>query len=82
MRDVADAAPRRVRVEGGGFALITGDTGTGKSATTAWLVEKVQRPTLVMAPNKTLAAQLAALSFGAVLLLVTRPGPWPSNSPA
>ena len=36
-----------------------GATGTGKSATTAWLVEKLQRPTLVMAPNKTLAAQLA-----------------------
>jgi excinuclease ABC subunit B len=34
-------------------------TGTGKSATTAWLIEQVQRPTLVMAPNKTLAAQLA-----------------------
>ena len=36
-----------------------GATGTGKSATTAWLIEKLQRPTLVMAPNKTLAAQLA-----------------------
>ena len=36
-----------------------GATGTGKSATTAWLIEQVQRPTLVMAPNKTLAAQLA-----------------------
>ncbi|MDN6331686.1 MAG: excinuclease ABC subunit UvrB, partial [Micrococcaceae bacterium] len=34
-------------------------TGTGKSATTAWLIEQVQRPTLIMAPNKTLAAQLA-----------------------
>ena len=34
-------------------------TGTGKSATAAWLIEKQQRPTLVMAPNKTLAAQLA-----------------------
>jgi excinuclease UvrABC helicase subunit UvrB len=33
--------------------------GPGKSATTAWLIERVQRPTLVMAPNKTLAAQLA-----------------------
>jgi excinuclease ABC subunit B len=39
--------------------VLLGATGTGKSATTAWLVEKVQRPTLVMAPNKTLAAQLA-----------------------
>ena len=36
-----------------------GATGTGKSATTAWLIEKLQRPTLVLAPNKTLAAQLA-----------------------
>jgi excinuclease ABC subunit B len=39
--------------------VLMGATGTGKSATTAWLVEQLQRPTLVMAPNKTLAAQLA-----------------------
>ncbi len=39
--------------------VLLGATGTGKSATTAWLIEKVQRPTLVIAPNKTLAAQLA-----------------------
>jgi len=39
--------------------VLLGATGTGKSATTAWLIEKQQRPTLVMAPNKTLAAQLA-----------------------
>ncbi|MEY5144873.1 MAG: hypothetical protein RL745_240 [Actinomycetota bacterium] len=39
--------------------VLLGATGTGKSATTAWLVEELQRPTLVMAPNKTLAAQLA-----------------------
>jgi excinuclease ABC subunit B len=39
--------------------VLHGATGTGKSATTAWLVEQVQRPTLVIAPNKTLAAQLA-----------------------
>ncbi|EFG47734.1 excinuclease ABC, B subunit [Brevibacterium mcbrellneri ATCC 49030] len=39
--------------------VLLGATGTGKSATTAWLIEKVQRPTLIMAPNKTLAAQLA-----------------------
>lgn len=39
--------------------VLMGATGTGKSATTAWLIEKLQRPTLVMAPNKTLAAQLA-----------------------
>ncbi|MGY1653480.1 excinuclease ABC subunit UvrB [Geodermatophilus sp. SYSU D01119] len=40
-------------------SVLLGATGTGKSATTAWLIEQVQRPTLVMAPNKTLAAQLA-----------------------
>ncbi|CAB4870436.1 unannotated protein [freshwater metagenome] len=39
--------------------VLLGATGTGKSATTAWLVEELQRPTLVLAPNKTLAAQLA-----------------------
>ena len=39
--------------------VLLGDTGTGKSATTAWLIEKLQRPTLVLAPNKLLAAQLA-----------------------
>src|SRR5687768_6942968 len=49
---------RRVRA-GEKDVVLLGATGTGKSATTAWLVEKVQRPTLVMAPNKTLAAQLA-----------------------
>ncbi|PRY42292.1 excinuclease ABC subunit UvrB [Umezawaea tangerina] len=48
------------RIRGGEKdVVLLGATGTGKSATTAWLVEKVQRPTLVMAPNKTLAAQLA-----------------------
>ncbi|MGG5172619.1 excinuclease ABC subunit UvrB [Pseudarthrobacter sp. J1738] len=39
--------------------VLMGATGTGKSATTAWLIEKLQRPTLVMVQNKTLAAQLA-----------------------
>src|ERR671921_25762 len=39
--------------------VLLGATGTGKSATTAWLVEQIQRPTLVMVQNKTLAAQLA-----------------------
>jgi len=49
---------RRIRASERNVVLL-GATGTGKSATTAWLVERVQRPTLVMAPNKTLAAQLA-----------------------
>jgi excinuclease ABC subunit B len=39
--------------------VLLGATGTGKSATTAWMIEKLQRPALVLAPNKTLAAQLA-----------------------
>ncbi|MEO8527512.1 MAG: DEAD/DEAH box helicase family protein, partial [Pseudolysinimonas sp.] len=39
--------------------VLLGATGTGKSATTAWLIEQVQRPTIVLAHNKTLAAQLA-----------------------
>ncbi|MET7638965.1 excinuclease ABC subunit UvrB [Streptomyces sp. NPDC005438] len=48
------------RVKGGEKdVVLLGATGTGKSATTAWMVERLQRPTLVMAPNKTLAAQLA-----------------------
>ncbi len=54
---IADLA-RRITA-GEGNVVLLGATGTGKSATTAWLVEQVQRPTLVMAPNKTLAAQLA-----------------------
>ncbi|HET6211328.1 MAG TPA: DEAD/DEAH box helicase family protein, partial [Micromonosporaceae bacterium] len=49
---------RRVR-RGERQSVLLGATGTGKSATTAWLIERVQRPTLVIAPNKTLAAQLA-----------------------
>ncbi|CAM5693053.1 UvrABC system protein B [Streptomyces alboniger] len=54
---IADLARR---VEGGEKdVVLLGATGTGKSATTAWMIEKLQRPTLVMAPNKTLAAQLA-----------------------
>ena len=48
---------RRIR-SGEQDIVLLGATGTGKSATTAWLVEELQRPTLVMAPNKTLAAQL------------------------
>ncbi len=50
---------KRIR-DGESDVVLLGATGTGKSATTAWLVEELQRPTLVMAPNKTLAAQLAA----------------------
>src|SRR5689334_9468532 len=49
---------RRVK-RGDRHPVLLGATGTGKSATTAWLVERLQRPTLVLAPNKTLAAQLA-----------------------
>ncbi|HOF63168.1 MAG TPA: DEAD/DEAH box helicase family protein, partial [Dermatophilaceae bacterium] len=49
---------RRIKADAKDVVLL-GATGTGKSATTAWLIEAVQRPTLVMAPNKTLAAQLA-----------------------
>ncbi|MCD4549347.1 excinuclease ABC subunit UvrB [Schaalia sp. lx-260] len=40
--------------------VLLGATGTGKSATTAWLIEELQRPALIMEPNKTLAAQMAA----------------------
>ncbi|MEV5312293.1 excinuclease ABC subunit UvrB [Streptomyces sp. NPDC052610] len=54
---IADLA-RRVEA-GEKDVVLLGATGTGKSATTAWMIEKLQRPTLVMAPNKTLAAQLA-----------------------
>jgi excinuclease ABC subunit B len=53
-----DDLERRVRA-GERDVVLLGATGTGKSATTAWLVERLQRPALVMAPNKTLAAQLA-----------------------
>ncbi|WP_327114779.1 excinuclease ABC subunit UvrB [Nocardia sp. NBC_01730] len=49
---------RRIRA-GERDVVLLGATGTGKSATTAWLIERLQRPALVMAPNKTLAAQLA-----------------------
>src|SRR4051812_2271255 len=41
------------------FQTLLGITGSGKSATIAWTIEKIQRPTLVIAPNKSLAAQLA-----------------------
>ena len=49
---------KRIR-NGDKNVVLLGATGTGKSATTAWLIERLQRPTLVLAPNKTLAAQLA-----------------------
>lgn len=49
---------QRVR-QGEQDVVLLGATGTGKTATVAWLVEKIQRPTLVMQPNKTLAAQFA-----------------------
>ncbi len=56
--EAIDQLERRLRA-GEKDVVLLGATGTGKSATTAWLIERVQRPTLVMAPNKTLAAQLA-----------------------
>ncbi|SCL15691.1 Excinuclease ABC subunit B [Micromonospora nigra] len=60
-----DDLERRVR-RGDRNTVLLGATGTGKSATTAWLVERLQRPTLVLAPNKTLCAQLAK-EFGELL---------------
>ena len=45
--------------DGHRYQTLLGITGSGKSATIAWTIEKVQRPTLVLAPNKSLAAQLA-----------------------
>ena len=54
-----DELERRLRA-GEKDIVLLGATGTGKSATTAWLVERVQRPTLILEPNKTLAAQMAA----------------------
>ena len=49
---------RRIRA-GDEHTVLLGATGTGKTATVAWAVEQLQRPTLVMQPNKTLAAQFA-----------------------
>ena len=46
-------------IEGERFQTLLGITGSGKSATMAWTIEQVQRPTLILAPNKSLAAQLA-----------------------
>jgi hypothetical protein len=53
-----DELQRRIEA-GEKDVVLLGATGTGKSATTAWLIERLQRPTLLIAPNKTLAAQLA-----------------------
>jgi excinuclease ABC subunit B len=53
-----DEMERRIR-SGAGDTVLLGATGTGKTATVAWLAERLQRPTLVMLPNKTLAAQFA-----------------------
>jgi excinuclease ABC subunit B len=53
-----DDLERRIKA-GDLHSVLLGATGTGKTATVAWLVERVQRPTLVMQPNKTLAAQFA-----------------------
>ena len=48
-------------IEGGErYQTLLGITGSGKSATVAWMIEKIQRPVLVLAPNKSLAAQLAS----------------------
>ncbi len=46
-------------LRGDRFQTLLGITGSGKSATVAWTIERVQQPTLVLAPNKSLAAQLA-----------------------
>lgn len=54
-----DELEKRLRA-GERDVVLLGATGTGKSATTAWLIERLQRPTLVIAHNKTLAAQLAS----------------------
>src|SRR5688572_19451538 len=56
--EAIDQLERRIRA-GEMDVVLLGATGTGKSATTAWMIERLQRPTLVLAPNKTLAAQLA-----------------------
>ncbi|BCJ35048.1 UvrABC system protein B [Actinocatenispora thailandica] len=53
-----DGLERRIK-SGERHTVLLGATGTGKSATAAWLIERLQRPTLVLAPNKTLCAQLA-----------------------
>ncbi|MCL1840412.1 MAG: DEAD/DEAH box helicase family protein, partial [Propionibacteriaceae bacterium] len=54
-----DELQRRIEA-GENDVVLLGATGTGKTATIAWLAERVQRPMLVMQPNKTLAAQYAS----------------------
>ncbi|MBA2536036.1 MAG: excinuclease ABC subunit UvrB, partial [Actinobacteria bacterium] len=54
----AIAALSRSVADGGRFQTLLGATGTGKTATMAWIIEQIQRPSLVIAHNKTLAAQL------------------------
>ncbi|NNL48810.1 MAG: DEAD/DEAH box helicase family protein, partial [Acidimicrobiia bacterium] len=56
--DAIDALAEGIEA-GQEFQTLLGITGSGKSATIAWMIEKIQRPTLVIAPNKALAAQLA-----------------------
>src|SRR5687768_2165184 len=56
--NAVDALTRSIE-QGNRFQTLLGITGSGKSATMAWTIEQVQRPTLVLAPNKSLAAQLA-----------------------
>ncbi len=56
--EAIDELVRRITA-GENDVVLLGATGTGKSATTAWLIERLQRPTLVLVHNKTLAAQLA-----------------------
>src|SRR5262245_61524337 len=55
----AIAALAQGLTDGEGYQTLLGITGSGKSATIAWTIEQVQKPTLVIAPNKSLAAQLA-----------------------
>ena len=63
--DPSGDQPKAIEALSGGinaglkFQTLLGITGSGKSATMAWTIESVQRPTLVLAPNKSLAAQLA-----------------------
>lgn len=57
--EAIEAIARRVE-NGENDVVLMGATGTGKTATTAWLIERLQRPTLILEPNKTLAAQLCA----------------------